>query len=70
MAHNYAKPLTAEARIARVMSRIGGDWGVRIERPAGGAWRVALQPSGKDEVWSAPHDAFVDALEEAWRACR
>ncbi|MBF0849835.1 hypothetical protein HKD27_02710 [Gluconobacter sp. R75690] len=69
MGHNYAKPLTAEARMERVFSRLPADWAVKMERQPGTGWSVWMQrPDG------TPHqetrDTLVEALEEVWRALR
>lgn len=75
MSHNYATPLTPEKRLARVLSRIPGDWPLAIERqpdPSGTPrWRARLTPPGHDaQEWTPPHETMVEALEAAWRHAR
>lgn len=70
MAHNYAKPLTNQARFDRVLSRLPRDWTIRIEREADQGWRVWMQPPSHEGSWSELHDILADAMEEAWRAVR
>jgi len=70
MGHNYAKPLTSQVRLERVLSRLPEDWSVRIERDAGQGWRVWMHPPAHDGQWSEPHDVLADAMEEVWRAVR
>jgi len=70
LGHNYAKPLTAELRMTRVLARLPEDWNISIERIPGEPWRVSMQPPGHAGYCSAPHAELVDALEEAWRAVR
>ncbi|GBR67652.1 hypothetical protein [Gluconobacter kanchanaburiensis] len=69
MGHNYAKPLTVEARMERILSRLPSDWGVRMERLDGADWHVWMKrPDGMEQQIAAP--VLVDALEEVWRALR
>ncbi|MBF0889177.1 hypothetical protein [Gluconobacter sp. Dm-44] len=69
MGHNYAKPLTAEARMERVFSRLPEDWTVKMERQRGEKWAVLMQrPDGMLHQETA--DSLIEALEEVWRALR
>lgn len=69
MGHNYAKPLTAEARMERVFSRLPTDWAVKMERLQGEGWSVWMQrPDGTQH--QETRDALVEALEDVWRALR
>lgn len=69
MGHNYAKPLTAEARMERIFSRIPEDWSIKMERPLGGKWLVLMQrPDGMLHQETA--DSLIEALEEVWRSLR
>ncbi|AQS91767.1 hypothetical protein A0U94_13165 [Gluconobacter albidus] len=69
MGHNYAKPLTAEARMERIFSRIPEDWSIKMERPQGGKWSVLMQrPDGMLHQETA--DSLIEALEEVWRSLR
>lgn len=69
MGHNYAKPLTAEARMERIFSRLPADWAVKMERPQGNGWSVWMQrPDGTQHQEN--REALVDALEDVWRALR
>ncbi|MBS1092763.1 hypothetical protein JK208_14355 [Gluconobacter sp. Dm-74] len=69
MGHNYAKPLTAEARMERVFSRLPEDWTVKMERQRGEKWTVLMErPDGMLHQETA--DSLIEALEEVWRALR
>ncbi|MBS1054222.1 hypothetical protein [Gluconobacter kondonii] len=69
MGHNYAKPLTAEARMERVFSRLPEDWNIKMERQRGEKWSVMMQrPNGMQHHETA--DSLIEALEEVWRALR
>ena len=70
MGHNYAKPLTSQVRMERVLSRLPEDWSVRIEREPGKGWRAWMQSPTHSGQWSEPHNDLADALEEVWRAVR
>ncbi|MBS1103751.1 hypothetical protein JK202_12135 [Gluconobacter sp. Dm-62] len=69
MGHNYAKPLTAEVRMERVLSRLPEDWAVRMERQTAKEWSVWMQrPDGTQH--QEKRDLLVEALEEVWRVLR
>ncbi|WP_418610783.1 hypothetical protein [Gluconobacter cerinus] len=70
MGHNYAKPLTSQVRMERVLSRLPEDWSVRIEREPRKGWRAWMQSPTHSGQWSEPHNDLADALEEVWRAVR
>jgi hypothetical protein len=70
LGHNYAKPLTAEARLARILQRLPEDWSVSIDRPAGGSWQVTVEKPNGELYTGSEQPTLVDALEEAWRQAR
>jgi len=69
MGHNYAKPLTAEARMERVLSRLPVDWAVKMERQPGTGWSVWMQRPD-ETLHQETRDTLVEALEEVWRVLR
>ncbi|MFT8611476.1 MAG: hypothetical protein ABF727_02410 [Gluconobacter oxydans] len=69
MGHNYTKPLTAEARMERVFSRLPADWAVKMERQPGTGWSVWMQrPDGT--LHQETRNTLLEALEGVWRALR
>ncbi|QDH16940.1 hypothetical protein [Swingsia samuiensis] len=70
MAHNYAKPLTEQVRIERVLSRIPQDWGIRVERVPSQGWKAYLHPPEYDEQEGMFFETLAEALEDIWRKMR
>ncbi|WP_247648840.1 hypothetical protein [Gluconobacter cerinus] len=67
MGHNYAKPLTSQVRMERVLSRLPEDWSVRIEREPGKGWRAWMQPPTHSGQWSEVSRTMIWLMR--WRKC-
>ncbi|MBO1361888.1 hypothetical protein J2D73_19075 [Acetobacter sacchari] len=71
MGHNYAKPLTPEQKLARVLTRVPADWVVSIEREGkAGLWKASVHPVGGVGEWATDAADISSAVEEAWRLNR